>query len=55
MGSNDIGFPGMGVPQNIDGLFHGKNNTKIDDFGGTPTLGNLHLRDFPLPILFTRG
>jgi len=25
------GFPGMGLPQFMDGLFHGKSQTKMDD------------------------
>ena len=30
----------MGVPQLLDGLFHEKSQTTMDDFGATPMLGN---------------
>jgi hypothetical protein len=28
----------------LDGLFHGKSQSKMDNIGGSPISGNLHMR-----------
>jgi hypothetical protein len=33
----------MGIPQLLDGLFHGKSQSKLDDLGGSFTLGYHHI------------
>ena len=37
-------FPAGGYRKKLDGLFHGKSQSKIDDFnGGSPISGNFHI------------
>ena len=38
----------MGVPKSLDGLVHGTSQSKMDDFGVPPWIGNHYLGYYPL-------